>query len=374
MLKFYAMRILTWHFKHEKTGILIIRNDHLGDLLVSLSMIEQAAAIAHKNSLSVTVVTSKAGYELLHQCSFIDHLVVCDYSDLRAGIFSRIREYRKITRFYAGKTILLLSLGRSGESDYSALLPLSRNRYALETMDAWPIHPLSKTYRKSFFNFLYTRLIDYDKRFTIRENEAKFLSEVMGEPIYPETGNAALLGEFPPCQISGKPYFLVVPGSKGEKRQWPARRFAAVIDAVTEKYPAFSVVISGSKHDEAAALELMQQCRSRDKILNLCGKSDLRQLFSNVQNADFVITNDTGTLHVAGLFHKKCFCIGGNWYYGAYSPDPYYKSNVFLNVDTPCKYCFENCNDLIDGRYSCLMQVTADAVIDAVFQNIGQKR
>jgi ADP-heptose:LPS heptosyltransferase len=371
MLKFLFMRIATWHFKHIPAGVIIIRNDHLGDILVSLAMIEQCAAIAHRNSQSVIVVTSKAGYEILNQCPFIDHLIVCDYSDLRAGLGSRLREYRKITRFRAEKVVQLLSLGRSGESDYCALLPLSRKRYTLETIDAWPVPEQHKAYRKNFFNLLYTGLIGYDKKKTIRENEAELLSAAMGKKIYPGLGNIDLLGEFPPCQLSTAPFFIVVPGAYSAKRQWPAERFAAVIDSIIEKNPFLTAVISGSKGDIAAAAELTACCRSADKVIDLCGKTSLRQLFSNVRNAEFIITNDTGTLHIAALLNKKTFCIGGNWHFGAYTPDPCYKFNTFIHVDTPCKYCFEKCHVLTEDRYGCLMQVTAAYAAEVILQNIA---
>ena len=370
-VKFILLRILTWHFKHKTVGVLIIRNDHLGDILISLSLIEQVAAIVHKRSQTVTVVTSSSGYELLRQCTYIDKLVVCDYSDLSSGIWNRIREYRKITCYWAQKVILLPSLSRSGESDYLALLPRGKQRYAIETMNVWSVADAVREYRANFFNFFYDFLLDYNKACTVRENEARLLSFAMEETIYAQRGNINHLGEFPQCQVSERPYILVVPGSFAVSRQWPAERFAAVIDRILEKYPAFSVIISGSFSDSKAAEKLLAHSCFGDKIINLCGKSTLRQLFSNVKEAEFVISNDTGTIHVAAILGKKCFCIGGNWHYGAYNPDPCCPSNIFINADTPCRHCFEKCHALTEGRFSCLMQVTVEKVTEAIFQEIS---
>ena len=158
-VKFVLLRILTWHFKHKPTGVVIIRNDHLGDILISLSLIEQAAAIAHRRAQTITVVTSSGGHELLRNCTYIDNLVVCDYSDLSSGIWNRIKEYRKITCYQAQKVILLPSLGRSGESDYLALLPPGKQHYAIETMNVWPVEAAVREYRAHFFNFFYDFLL-----------------------------------------------------------------------------------------------------------------------------------------------------------------------------------------------------------------------
>lgn len=370
-VKFVLLRILTWHFKHKPTGVVIIRNDHLGDILISLSLIEQAAAIAHRRAQTITVVTSSGGHELLRNCTYIDNLVVCDYSDLSSGIWNRIKEYRKITCYQAQKVILLPSLGRSGESDYLALLPPGKQHYAIETMNVWPVEAAVREYRAHFFNFFYDFLLDYDKSCTVRENEARLLSFAMEEIIYPQKGSADHLGEFPPCQISECPYILVVPGSFAPGRRWPAERFAAVVDRILAEYPSLSVVISGSSSDNETAEKLLAHSRSREKIIYLCGKSTLRQLFSNVKNAEFIISNDTGTIHVAAILEKKCFCIGGNWHYGAYNPDPFCPSNIFINADTPCRHCFEKCHALAEERFSCLMLVTVEKVTQTIFREIS---
>lgn len=109
------------------------------------------------------------------------------------------------------------------------------------------------------------------------------------------------------------------------------------------------IVIAGGKNDWIAGNEITSQ--SKELIYNACGKFSINQSASLIKNAQFVITSDTGLMHIAAAFQKPIVSLWGNTIpkFGmyAYMPENQDKS-LILEVDNlkcrPCsKLGFKKC-------------------------------
>lgn len=72
----------------------------------------------------------------------------------------------------------------------------------------------------------------------------------------------------------------------------------------------FPVVILGGKSEINMAEKVMSWGTSN--VLNYTGKLNLNQSASLVKNANLVISNDTGLMHIAAAFRKKILSVWGN--------------------------------------------------------------
>ena len=101
-----------------------------------------------------------------------------------------------------------------------------------------------------------------------------------------------------------RPVFAVHPGAQWETKRWPVAKFAALL-ARAQKQWAGSVVILGGKSErpDAEQLQLRLVAQSgetaRKCVVNLAGLSTLKQLSVLLRNVDFVISNDSGPMHLA---------------------------------------------------------------------------
>ncbi len=86
-------------------------------------------------------------------------------------------------------------------------------------------------------------------------------------------------------------------GANWEPKRWPASHFAKLADRVSQTYQC-SVVLTGSEEDEVIAQEVARQCESARPI-SLCGKTTLGALGALYRQAAFVVSNDSGPLHIA---------------------------------------------------------------------------
>ena len=108
LLKFCFLRVLTMHLRHKHAGVLLIKNNHLGDLIISLDLMKQAAEIVHAKKQRMVVATSSAGVNIFEKCSFIDEVIECDYSCLTSGFFNRVKALRQLTLFRADKIVQMV--------------------------------------------------------------------------------------------------------------------------------------------------------------------------------------------------------------------------------------------------------------------------
>ena len=92
-----------------------------------------------------------------------------------------------------------------------------------------------------------------------------------------------------------RPYAVVHAGASDPRRRWPPERFAAVGDALVAR--GLHVVLTGTTAESptVAAVEDAMQRRATD----LCGRTDLGTAAALIERAALVVTNDTGTAHLA---------------------------------------------------------------------------
>ncbi|MBX9815927.1 MAG: hypothetical protein A4S12_09495 [Proteobacteria bacterium SG_bin5] len=90
-------------------------------------------------------------------------------------------------------------------------------------------------------------------------------------------------------------YALIHPGASDPKRRWPPARFAQVADRLARE--GHDIVLTGTPGEAAlcAAVEAEMGARAQ----NLCGATDLGAMGGLVAGAALVVTNDTGTAHLA---------------------------------------------------------------------------
>jgi ADP-heptose:LPS heptosyltransferase len=86
----------------------------------------------------------------------------------------------------------------------------------------------------------------------------------------------------------------------------PVEKVVAIIDRLN-----IPVVLLGGDEDKQRSNEIIKKV-SKNKVFDTCGKFNLNQSASLVQQAKVIITNDTGLMHIAAAFKKPVVSIWGN--------------------------------------------------------------
>lgn len=102
------------------------------------------------------------------------------------------------------------------------------------------------------------------------------------------------------ASLSG-PLLVIQPGTRWQTKQWPIRQYAEVTRRAVKEL-GLSVIVVGSRGESAAAqelVELVKHVAPRGEIHSLAGKTSIKQLAAVLQQADLVLSNDSGPLHLA---------------------------------------------------------------------------
>ena len=113
----------------------------------------------------------------------------------------------------------------------------------------------------------------------------------------------------------------------------------------------------------------LYQNNSDSQILNLVGKINLEQSASLVKNADSVLTNDTGLMHIAAAFHKNIVSVWGNTVpelgMYPYLPEEPEKCHIVECKNVRCRPCsklgFKECPK---SHFRCMMEIDIDSIIN----------
>lgn len=106
---------------------------------------------------------------------------------------------------------------------------------------------------------------------------------------------------------SGAPLVIIQPGASDPRRRWPARRFAAVADALAAR--GAMVAVNGTPQEGPVVRAVLEAMRR--PALDLTGRLSLSGLCGLLERAALLVSNDTGPLHLGLAVGTPC--VGIYW-------------------------------------------------------------
>jgi heptosyltransferase II len=129
----------------------------------------------------------------------------------------------------------------------------------------------------------------------------------------------------------------VCPGAEyGAAKRWLPERFAEVMRAVDREYETDWYLV-GTAKDFPVADDIAKRA-SLPTVENTCGKTTLAQLIRLLRSCHVLVTNDTGTMHLASLLGVRTVSI-----FGSTEPlltGPLGPGHVVLRHQVECSPCF----------------------------------
>lgn len=153
-------------------------------------------------------------------------------------------------------------------------------------------------------------------------------------------------------------------GSFGPSKLWPAERYAAVADALAQRYGA-QIIINIAPGEEAVG-ELMNSAMRTTPLIDFTGKANsLSLLKALVARCNLLITNDTGARHFAAALGVDVVTMFG-------STNPVwaqidYARERMIRADLPCSPCQQKiCPQPAGPKYhQCMAAITVEMVLEA---------
>ena len=168
----------------------------------------------------------------------------------------------------------------------------------------------------------------------------------------------------------------------GSAKRWQPRKFAEVIYRIINELNG-SVVLFGSSPEIEIANEIISNAQSTDNpplppfskggaggILNMAGKTTLRQLASLISECDAFITNDSGPMHIASAVPVPIVAL-----FGSTNPEatgPLGKRHEIIYKGLSCSPCMKR--ECPERHLRCMEEITVDDVFNALKAVLPEKK
>jgi lipopolysaccharide heptosyltransferase II len=180
------------------------------------------------------------------------------------------------------------------------------------------------------------------------------------------TSNSQLSDSNQPSPINHHPLKIgLCPGAEyGPAKRWLPERFAEAAAKITEQSSAQWILL-GTKNDAAMGEQIAAAIG--DHCVNRIGQTTLDQLIDELRQCRLLLTNDTGTMHLAALLDVPVVAV-----FGSTEPrltGPLGNGHTILRRHVECSPCFlRECP--IDFR--CMKAITTDEVAGAVLSMLAR--
>lgn len=264
--------------------ILVIRLDHLGDVLFLRPCL--LALKTHYPRSKITVLTSRAGAELLRGDRYVDHLLTWE-----APWFARAGSPADPLSFWQLAALLRkkrfdVSLDPRGDLRHHLLTWFSGVRLRVGygiTGGGFLLHlqrPLPQACHEVERNLLLAALLDVEpvvERYVplnLSEEDAHY-----GESVWTSPGKRV----------------VVHPAAGDPAKRWPMNRLIEICDSLERQ--GCELLLVGSAQDHFAAQALANACAHPPRVL--AGVTSLGQLAGVISAAQVVVGSDSGPAHMA---------------------------------------------------------------------------
>jgi heptosyltransferase I len=153
-------------------------------------------------------------------------------------------------------------------------------------------------------------------------------------------------------------YAIMVPGARWKTKRWPPEKFGELASLLPIK-----TLIVGGRGDMSIAKEILSSCGG--KSVSLVGKTDLKSLIEVIRGARFIVSNDSGPMHIAAALGIPVFAI-----FGPTDPvrtGPYGRGHTVIREEVSCSPCFKkNCDDM-----KCMKGLSVEKVYEVIKEKIG---
>jgi heptosyltransferase-2 len=155
---------------------------------------------------------------------------------------------------------------------------------------------------------------------------------------------------------------ILCPGAEfGPAKQWPPAHYAQLAESLLQQ--GWQVLVLGSKADQATAGQIAADIRSNpSQFYNLAGKTKLEQAIDLLDTADWVVSNDSGLMHIAAALQRPLVVL-----YGPTSPaftPPLADNAHILQIDVDCGPCFQR--HCPEGHHRCMQDLSINSVLSVI--------
>ena len=347
----------------------------MGDLIQTTPLI-QGLKDKHPNA-RITLMVSSDFEDAVSLIPDVDDSIVFNLRQFKDSDNWEDESWVKIYRYIESK------LNSIRNKDYDLLVNLSHSRFSAlmvhylkvpnvigfhcsATGDRMTGHPWmqyfgTEPFNRNFNEFNLVEIFSRSADIDMAGREIQVLEN--------RTGLSSYEGELSSLSKSGDDLVIGFQiGSSLENRRWSTASFAKLADLLVEKLNA-RILLFGVASESKSAAEMIQLTNNKDRVTDLTGKTDLKQLTVLLKDCDYLVTNDTGTMHLAAALNTK---IIGLFFAHAhpFETAPFSSGHLIFQARLSCAPCSYgvHCSNIV-----CIEKVLPEHILTFVENHIVHK-
>ncbi len=352
----------------NQINILIINLARMGDILQSSPLcwaLKQKYPNCHLTYLAVSSFTAT-----VENIEFVDEIISFDFLDnikrsIRAlkgqNILENLNAINNFIKRVNNKNYdLAFNITHTNESKALTFMINSKETIGI-TMDPYGFRIIKNDWINYFYNSGMNRNINrinmvdiYLKTISMKETPKKLFFKLNS------AARTKIKQILQANNLANRKYICVQLGASQQIKQFPPEKFGTVAKLIYQKYSLVPVFV-GTKKEEIFYLAAKENLANTPH-LNLMGQTSISELGALLENAEFLLTNDTGTMHISSGVNTRVIVINLATAY-AHETVAYLKNNLVIEPILDCFPCTQlaECNNPV-----CKEQIEASHIIKAV--------
>ena len=337
----------------DDSKICIVRNDKLGDVLLTCPMIHAVKTLWP--SSEVTVIVSELTYPVVSRLSTVDHVIIDYRQQFRVSSLTLIKKVTEALNEQSFDYIFFAHMDPLYV--FGAYLAGIKNRVG-DANNLILSRFISKKVPISWHDFTKHEI----------EQQMRLLEPFLNENVpfkHPEFIFEEKLEQEVATLLTSQAIengYIVIHPSYGEgNRGWSAQDYAKLIDLI-QTQTSHQVVITGSDSEQDIADVIMELTQTSP--INLVSKTTVEQLFGLVKGCNCIIGAETGPVHMATLCKRPVISISPTKYIKPFRWGPFGTNHVVIKnnkkCDLICHTYKQNCEEDF-----CLNSITVNDVFSA---------
>lgn len=333
--------------KGDKRKIVVCKYKGMGSIIQATPLI-QTLKTSYPNA-KITFVSSVENKSILERISIIDQVLLVDDRKFLSLIGSTIRLLTQLVRMRADLYIDLEIYSNFSSIITTFSMAKDRFGYYLST----------SKYRMG----MYTHMMYFNTNSPISESYLQFARLLDCEKIIHHQFVFEEKKEFSPHLEN----YIIINCNASDlriERRWPKQSFIDLIHFVRKSNNELSIVLIGSKNEAEYVAEISNSFSEDNKVLDLSGKTTLNELIELIRHSNFVITNDTGPMHLSSALQKKTIAL-----FGPCSPQQYAIGENIIPIykDLYCSPCVhEFIVPPCKGNNQCMKSIGVEEVLRSI--------
>lgn len=336
----------------EPKKVLIVKLNRLGDIVAFLPTIKTIRE--NWPGARLTLLTTAIGKELLEDSKLVNKIWVSTIDEVKTlSVFFR---WLRIVR----RNQFDVAIASSDSSSSVALL------FSLSSI------PIRVGFTNPRLSFLFNNKIRFSKKDTHTELNlqiakklglsVKWIDVPKEIPIL-ENKKLELLQKLSQHDVGKNDKIIILHvGAYRPSHRWGIDRFAEVANFLVKKYSAKIICIGGTVEKQWVAS--LQHLMDEESIVDMTGKTSVKQLIYLISLAALYIGHSSGPLHIAYMVGTPTVSLWGASALATWGPAREKDKHICIQADLDCLGCEQfTCPK---GTLECMELISAETVISEI--------